>query len=253
MARSRRNYTVADRALLWSRSGGMCCFPGCDVVCVEEAQNEDASATIGQFGHIEGSSDEGPRPNPSLSERERDQYTNLILLCPNHHRLVDVFDSTYTVEELRRWKGDRESRLREFLTQEMGQVSFTELDVITKALVSNTPDPPTSISLIPPQDKLERNGLTAQTGYWVTAGIVLSKQVSDFVKRMSLIDETFIGRLTNGFIDEYQRQRQAGLEGDALFEAMRLFSFQGLYGYQYQSAGLAVLVYLFEICDVFEH
>ena len=253
MTSSRRYYTVADRALLWSRSGGLCCFPDCDVECVEEAQNEDPSATIGQFGHIEGSSNEGPRPNPSLSERQRDEYPNLILLCPTHHRRVDVFDSVYTVAELRQWKSEREARLREFLTQEMGRVTFSELDVITKALVSNTPDPPSSISLIPPRDKLERNGLTAQTGYWVTTGIIQSKQVADFVKRMSVIDETFIGRLTNGFIDEYQRQRQAGLEGDALFEAMRLFSFQGLSGYRYQSAGLAVLVYLFEICDVFEH
>ena len=253
MARTPRNYRRADLALLWSRSGGICCFPDCNVGCVQEAQNEDPSATIGQIAHIEASSDDGPRSNPSLSERQRDEYANLILLCPNHHRLVDVFDSVYPFEELRRWKDERETRLREFLTQGMSRISFSELDDITKALVSNTPDPPTSISLIPPQDKLERNGLTAQTGYWVTAGLVQSKQVADFVKGMSGIDETFIGRLTNGFIDEYQRQRQAGLEGDALFEAMRLFSFQGLSGYRYQSAGLAVLVYLFEICDVFEH
>ena len=69
---------------------------------------------------------------------------------------------------------------------------------------------------------------------------------------MSGIDNTFLGRLISGFVREYQRQVGEGLEGDSLFESMRLFSAQGRSEIRYQSAGLAVLVYLFERCEVFE-
>ena len=91
-----------------------------------------------------------------------------------------------------------------------------------------------------------------QTANLLNIGLLQSKQVQKFVETMSGFDSTFTGRLTSGFVNEYQRHRQAGLEGDSLFEAMRLFSAQGRSDIRYQSAGLAVLVYLFERCEVFE-
>ena len=248
-----RYYTSADRALLWSRSGGVCCFPECDVLCVEEATNEDPSAVIGRIAHIEGKSDTGPRPNPSLSDRERDLYANLILLCPTHHQIVDARESTYTVAALRSWKADRETNYREYLAQGMGQITFAELETITQALVNSDIDRSTAITVIPPQEKMVRNGLTKQTADLLAIGLLQSKQVQHFVEKMSGIDYKFIERLTTGFINEYYVNRQAGLEGDVLFETMRLFSAQGRSDIRHQSAGLAVLVYLFERCEVFEH
>ena len=56
-----RNYTRADRALLWAYSGGLCGFLNCTTRCVEEATESDPSAIIGHIAHIEGLSDEGPR------------------------------------------------------------------------------------------------------------------------------------------------------------------------------------------------
>ena len=170
--RKERYYTSADRALLWSRSGAMCCFPDCNVMCVEEATNEDPSAVIGRIAHIEGKSDGGPRPNPSLSDRERDQYANLILLCPTHHQIVDARESTYTDGVLRGWKADRETSFREFLAQEMGRITFAELETITQALVNSDITLSTAITVIPPQEKMARNGLTEQTGDLLTIGLL---------------------------------------------------------------------------------
>ena len=99
---------------------------------------------------------------------------------------------------------------------------------------------------------MDRNGLTAETASLFGIGLLQCKQVEEFVEQMSGIDGTFAVRLTSGFVNEYQRNRQAGQEGDLLFEAMRLFSAQGRSDIRYQSAGLAVLVYLFERCEVFE-
>ena len=249
---SGRNYTEADRALLWSRSGGYCCFPNCSVMCVLEATNGDPSVTIGQIAHIEARSNFGPRANPSLSDRERNLYANLILLCPTHHRLVDARDSTYSVDMLQGWKIDCETRFREYLTQGMASIGFVELETVTQALVNNGAPASDSLTVIPPQQKMARNGLTDQTGTLFRIGLLQTQQVEQFVEGMSGLDRTFVGRLTSGFIAEYQRLIGEGLEGDSLFEAMRLFSGQGRPQIQYQSAGLAVLVYLFERCEVFE-
>ena len=221
-------------------------------MCVQEAGNGDPSVIIGQIAHIEAKSDAGPRANRSLSEQERDAYNNLILLCPTHHRLVDVRNSTYTVDMLRDWKADRELKFLETLAQRITSISFAELDTVTKALVNNGEPSYDSITVIPPREKMARNGLTTETNQLFNIGLVQSKQVEQFVEGMSGLDSTFVGRLISGFVNEYQRQRQEGLQGDALFEAMRLFSAQGKLEIQYQCAGLAVLIYLFERCEVFE-
>ena len=249
---SGRNYTQADRALLWSRSGGLCSFPNCPVMCVLEATDGDRSAIIGQIAHTEARSDSGPRANPSLSDQERNSYANLILLCPTHHRLVDARNSTYTVDMLRGWKTDCETRFRENLTRGMAGIGFAELETVTQALVNNGAPASDSLTVIPPQEKMARNGLTDPTETLFRIGLIQSQQVEHFVEGMSGLDSTFVGRLTSGFITEYQRLTLEGLEGDSLFEAMRLFSAQGRLQIQHQSAGLAVLVYLFERCEVFE-
>ena len=248
----RRAITAADRALLWSRSGGMCCFPNCNQQCVQEASDEDPSAIIGQIAHIEAKSDSGPRANPFLAYQQRDAYSNLILLCPTHHRIVDALESTYTVDTIQGWKKDGERAYSEFLAEKMETVTFAELETITQALVNCGTTPSTSITVIPPRDKMVRNGLTGQTERLINIGLLQSKQVQEFVETMSGLDSSFVGRLTSGFVSEYQRRRRDGLEGDSLFESMRLFSAQQRTGILYQCAGLAVLVYLFERCDVFE-
>lgn len=247
-----RNYNRATRALLWSRSGGLCGFPECNVVCVEDAKDGGTSAVIGEIAHIEANSDAGPRANPQLSDQERNDYPNLILLCPTHHKTVDTHETTYTVDALRGWKTDRENKFRDFLAREMQNITFAELEAITQALVNNGTTTSDSLSLIPPREKIDRNGLTAPTETLFSIGLVQSKQVQRFVEVMGGLDRTFIARLTSGFVNEYQWNVQGGLQGDPLFEAMRRFSAQGRSDIRYQCAGLAVLVYLFERCDVFE-
>ena len=131
-------------------------------------------------------------------------------------------------------------------------MTFAELSSITQALVNRDADRSISISVIPLADKMAQNGLTERTAFLLRIGLLQNRQVEEYVENMSGIDSTFIDRLTSGFVREYNLQRSEGLEGDTLFEAMRQFSVQGMSDMLYQSAGLAVLVYLFERCEVFE-
>ena len=247
-----RNYPQPVRALLWAMSGGWCCFLACDVLCVDLTESSDAPATFGNIAHIEALKDEGPRANPALSEQERNAYANLIVLCRNHHAIVDADEETYTVDVLRAWKKAREDTLREFRTNEMGKITFAELEVITHSLVNNPQPSSNSMDLVPLRDKMARNSLTQRTEVLVNMGLIQSSQVGEYVQMATGQDSSFILRLTSGFVSEYLKYRRQGFEGDALFAGMMQFSTQGRSDIRFQCAGLAVLVYLFERCEVFE-
>ncbi len=210
------------------------------------------ATVLGVIAHIESLSDDGPRANPNLTLQQRNSYDNLMILCATHHALVDAQDSTYTVEMLRTWKEDQEDRHHRFLVQEMPNITFAELEVITNVLVDGEQLPMSPFTVIPPQDKITKNGLTERSSQLFRTGMAQTKQVKEYIESTGSRNRTFVGRLTSGFIGEYEQQRQAGLEGDALFAAMFQFSTQGRADFQHQCAGLAVLVYLFERCEVFE-
>ena len=97
-----------------------------------------------------------------------------------------------------------------------------------------------------------RNGLTDRTSSLLTIGLLQSIQVQRYIERTSATDPHFLTSLRSGFVHEYKKHHEAGVRGDELFDEMQHFSSQGHQEMRYQSAGLAVLVYLFERCEVFE-
>lgn len=80
----------------------------------------------------------------------------------------------------------------------------------------------------------------------------ISREVEEFVEHVAIRDSRFPERLKAGFVAEYSRLKEQGFEGDSLFEALREFAYGRTRNFQKQAAGLAVLVYLFEKCEVFE-
>lgn len=57
-----------------------------------------------QIAHIRPASESGPRGTAAGDVHERDDFSNLILLCKPHHDEVDEYPDVYTVEELSAWK-----------------------------------------------------------------------------------------------------------------------------------------------------
>jgi hypothetical protein len=90
-----RQPTIKTVKLLFARSGNICAFPGCKNPIVE-----DSGTVTGQICHIIAKSSKGPRYNANLSEKEKNDYNNLILLCTRHHQIVDKNPSEYTSEVL---------------------------------------------------------------------------------------------------------------------------------------------------------
>jgi hypothetical protein len=79
---------------LFARSGNQCAFPR----CVAPLTHNDT--LIGQVCHIRGDKPGAARYDPSQAASERQAYDNLIILCPNHHTVVDDDERAYTVERL---------------------------------------------------------------------------------------------------------------------------------------------------------
>lgn len=76
--------------------------------------------------------------------------------------------------------------------------------------------------------------------------------MASYVEAETQLDPDFPERLKAGFLEKYYALRKVGHKGDELFELMCEFAQQGLKRQSDRTAGLAVLIYLFEICDVFE-
>jgi hypothetical protein len=76
--------------------------------------------------------------------------------------------------------------------------------------------------------------------------------VRDFIDQFTRLDDTFSVRLRTGFIEEYGRLKAAGLSGDELFQGMLSFATGAKPDLKTQAAGLAILGYYFEACEVFE-
>lgn len=102
-----------DFRLLYQRSGNRCAFPGCSRVLDEPATEFDEAVPLSEVAHIVASRPDGPRGWHWLPIEERDKYENLILLCEQHHHIVDGQPQTYAVERLRQFKADHEAQMRQ--------------------------------------------------------------------------------------------------------------------------------------------
>lgn len=247
-----RSYYDKDIKLLWGLAAARCAFKKCRKECVAEGTKTDRAAIFGKIAHIVAHSDTGPRADPTYDKKLRDKYENLILLCGNDHDIVDFQPNTYTILDLRGWKTEHEIWVRASLAQEIPSVGFAELEVTTKALLSQPMKPEEILTLTPPLEKMGKNNLTSDSHYLVSLGMSKSREVETFVSHVALIDSDFPERLKAGFVEQYNKFREQGIEGDELFTLMHQFASGDSSDFKKQASGLAVLMYLFEKCEVFE-
>ena len=248
-----RNYPDPDVKTLFALSGGRCAFPRCNTLCTVEKTANDKLAIVGEIAHIVGHKSAGPRGSASYPANLIDTYENWILLCPTHHSLVDKQANTYTVADLKKWKADHENTIQLSIQQSLSKVTFTELEIVTRALISNPTVPTVDLTLTNPTQKIELNKLE-KVGFLITMGLSVAAEVQKYVTHQSLYDPTFPERLTTGFLDEYNLLVRQGITGEGLFNSLREFAIKSINGREFvhQSAVLAVLSYLFEKCEIFE-
>jgi hypothetical protein len=165
---------------------------------------------------------------------------------------VDAQDSTYTKEDLRSWKADLEAWAARRLGSEMPSVGFPELQVVCDALLGAPAPEAVDLSLTIPLEKMNRNRLANRSRFLLTVGLAKAKEVQRFVDGFAALNPVFPERLKAGFTHEYNRLVEQGEGGDDLFELLVEFASRGASEPRQQAAGVAVLAYLFEKCEVFE-
>jgi hypothetical protein len=104
--------------LLWGRSGNLCAH--CKLELSADSETTKDSHLVGEQAHIVGKRSGGkksPRSDSILTEDERDEYHNLILLCATDHARVDKDVDSYPIERLHKLKADHELWVREQLSE----------------------------------------------------------------------------------------------------------------------------------------
>ena len=125
--------------ILWANSAGRCSFDGCNKrLCLEDA-HEYATYTIGVMAHIYGRKPGSNRYVPSLTQDFIDSYNNLILLCPDHHSIIDKKENEkhYSTEMLIEMKRKHESTVKNALESEKNSERNAAVNEICKLLSEN--------------------------------------------------------------------------------------------------------------------
>lgn len=109
--------SISDKArkLLWGKSGNRCAI--CRVSLSVGKSDSVDETLIGEECHIISKSKQGPR-HEEKENFNYDSHENLILLCRNHHSLIDQQWETYTIELVRKIKRNHEKWISEKLHYE---------------------------------------------------------------------------------------------------------------------------------------
>lgn len=110
MARYPAEPSLPTVKTLFGLSNNVCSFrdpesnhPACEQKLVDPLWKQVNAVVC----HIRAASPGGPRYDPTMTDEERANFDNLLLLCPNHHRLVDNLEpERYSVELLHKMKSD---------------------------------------------------------------------------------------------------------------------------------------------------
>lgn len=123
------------KSRLFADSGGYCQNPGCNQPLFLDAGSKNIH--IGEMAHVFAAANDGPRANAALSQAERGQFENLILLCPKCHTIIDKAPEAYPDATVLAWKQRHGERIAELF----GVITYSDRgrarDAINPLLAEN--------------------------------------------------------------------------------------------------------------------
>jgi len=247
----KRRISANTIKILHSKSAGRCSIESCRKYLILEDKDNIATRYIGEMAHIIGHSPNGPRGDDSAARDEISNHNNLILLCPTCHSTVDALEEQYTIEYLKEEKSKHELWIHELLAQNMLKVSSPELIIAAKAIATGDHYIPMYYDIMQSNEKIAKNNFTQKVAALIDMGLRRGGEVKSYFKEQEKLDKDLINRLKNSFKEEYQKQKQHST-GGSLFESMLSFAKFGHKDMTINAASLAILSYLFQICEVFE-
>lgn len=248
-----RNYSGKTIKILFAFSGNQCAAPDCIEPIIANKTTKSDAMVVGQIAHIYAVSEDGPRGKKGLTEKELNQVSNLVLLCPTHHVKVDGQHETYPATMLIDWKARHEKKYGDTLSRTISGVGAAELEVAARTLIApRLAGHINSLAVIPPQEKIDRNRLGTATSMLLSMGAAKSAEVERVLIQASQLDSQFPERLSAGFVARYNEAKARGLTSDEIFNELYEAAGGGGSDNLRGAAGLCIIAHLFIICDIFE-
>jgi hypothetical protein len=255
--RRRDPVPAAQGRVVMQRSGNACAYPGCGVALIAESLHpDDLDKPTGKIAHICAASPGGPRYDATMTTEQRGSAANLIYLCGDHHDAIDGQLNHHTVEFLRAAKADHERAVARAVRHAIGEVTFEHLEVICSVLSAATVEP-LSIDLpLAVEEKIRLNELGEDSSDKIKDGLAQQQRVQAFITFQSTMTPYLGPRLAARFKAEYYDGVANGLQGDDLFDRIVSTAEEAAGPVEtpaVRAAALAVVAYLFELCEIFEH
>lgn len=109
MMNKKTEFPSKVKKIISHRAGFKCSFPSCNKTLVGPGKYNNEIVNISEFCHIFSAAKNGPRGDGGLSKDQLEQPENGILLCRNHHKLIDSNNGNlYPPEVLIRYKNRHE-------------------------------------------------------------------------------------------------------------------------------------------------
>lgn len=198
--------------LLALASGNECAFPGCRRALSIPAEADKPGVVTGIAAHIVAASRQGPRGDFDISDEERDgSARNRLLLCPEHHKLVDDRPRVYTIQALRSMKTDHESR---YVRSEIVVPDSPLMEETLHASCLPISGLPSFVMSLPLKERGMSEGQVAQKVHWPKDPQVL---IPYLVRDNRLYTFADITKTDNPFADVIQSSRPEIVEAISMW------------------------------------
>lgn len=138
---------------------------------------------------------------------------------------------------------------KRFTREDMLSIQIPDLAPIIDRLEQLEPDAEDTDIIIPSVEKLEKNQLSKYVKESMKMGRLKSPLVKKFFKGDARYEQG--EKIAESFRNKYNSLKGLGLEPDSIYHHLQ--NFAGFHGEpKHQAAVIAVLVYLFDSCDIFE-
>lgn len=233
--------------LLHTKSGNHCAM--CRRLLIDGESN--GSACLGENAHIYGEKEGAARYDATLKADFVNSYENLIFLCSACHTKVDVEVDSFPSEKLMELKSEHEKWVINKLEEGANGFTFAELEVLSKHLMSMgiAPNKNADYRLLAIEEKINKNSLQDVQAE-INMGLTKIATIRDYLNRNP--DIYFAERLTDIMSQQYSELKSRCADSVEIFNTLWDITSGNFSDFKYRAAGLGILVYFFEDCEVFE-
>jgi len=140
----RDNFTQDTVNKLRRRAGNICSNPECYKQTLEpQITDEEKTTDTGIAAHICAASENGPRYDRAMSEKDRKHISNAVWLCSHCATKIDREAAAYPVALLKQWKKSAEKRIRDNSNKKLYTEDETEYkthQTLFKSMGLNIPE-----------------------------------------------------------------------------------------------------------------